>query len=421
MKSPLIKTLVMAVAAAVASGVAAFYYPWPEPVVASAIVGKPLFEPYDSTSVRSIRIVRFSAERNGLDQILLRRSGEKWIVPAHKNFIANNTSQIAAAANSLIDRIVLDETTDEQQAYLDFGVVDPDDYESTPNRSALGTKIVLEDRNRRELASLIVGRSLKNDPTGLKHYVRVPGQPNVYVIEFEQRALRTEFKSWVDPNLLQLSNQWPINKIVIENYRIDPTFQDAADPQRIYRAELNVVRQQLNLLSVKVAGDNGDWEKIGLTPAIRNQFQVIGSQIGAIQFSDVQRKNRELAKVFKAPKDGVNDSVFDSLRPFGVFKTGFKNSTFEFDSVGGEVSVETVDGVVASLHIGSIAENSDADNLQLSRYVIVCAGVDESMLEEPSPYVQSLSPDRFTDASWDWDTARTQARQVSETYYCIDH
>lgn len=38
----------------------------------------------------------------------------------------------------------------------------------------------------------------------------------------------------------------------------------------------------------------------------------------------------------------------------------------------------------------------------------------------PSDYVRSLSPDRFTDATWNWDEARRQAAQVYETYYGVD-
>ena len=46
----------------------------------------------------------------------------------------------------------------------------------------------------------------------------------------------------------------------------------------------------------------------------------------------------------------------------------------------------------------------------------------ESMLDEdPSPYVKSLSPDRFTEQSWDWPTARQQAQHCYETYYCLGH
>jgi glycine/D-amino acid oxidase-like deaminating enzyme len=46
----------------------------------------------------------------------------------------------------------------------------------------------------------------------------------------------------------------------------------------------------------------------------------------------------------------------------------------------------------------------------------------ESMQQHPpSEYVQSLSPDRFTESSWDWETATRQARHIYETYYCLGH
>ena len=44
----------------------------------------------------------------------------------------------------------------------------------------------------------------------------------------------------------------------------------------------------------------------------------------------------------------------------------------------------------------------------------------ESLLEpSPSPYVKSLSPDRFADGAWNWEEASVQARRVYETYYGI--
>ncbi|MBI1841484.1 MAG: FAD-binding oxidoreductase [Verrucomicrobia bacterium] len=44
----------------------------------------------------------------------------------------------------------------------------------------------------------------------------------------------------------------------------------------------------------------------------------------------------------------------------------------------------------------------------------------ESILEKnPSPYLHSLSPDRFTETSWTWEQARVQAAHVYETYYGV--
>ncbi len=45
----------------------------------------------------------------------------------------------------------------------------------------------------------------------------------------------------------------------------------------------------------------------------------------------------------------------------------------------------------------------------------------ESLGDNPSEYVTSLSPDRFADAEWDWADAAEQARGVYEQYYAIDH
>jgi glycine/D-amino acid oxidase-like deaminating enzyme len=46
----------------------------------------------------------------------------------------------------------------------------------------------------------------------------------------------------------------------------------------------------------------------------------------------------------------------------------------------------------------------------------------ESILDpDPSPYVKSLSPDRFDREPWDRETARRQAQHVYETYYSLGH
>jgi len=41
----------------------------------------------------------------------------------------------------------------------------------------------------------------------------------------------------------------------------------------------------------------------------------------------------------------------------------------------------------------------------------------ESLSANPSEYVKSLSPDRFQDGTWQWDSSQKQARGIYETYY----
>jgi glycine/D-amino acid oxidase-like deaminating enzyme len=46
----------------------------------------------------------------------------------------------------------------------------------------------------------------------------------------------------------------------------------------------------------------------------------------------------------------------------------------------------------------------------------------EALLEpKPSAYVQSLSPDRFTETGWSWEDARLRAQAIYERYYHIGH
>ncbi|MCI0430844.1 MAG: FAD-binding oxidoreductase [Rhodospirillales bacterium] len=47
--------------------------------------------------------------------------------------------------------------------------------------------------------------------------------------------------------------------------------------------------------------------------------------------------------------------------------------------------------------------------------------VDALTEKDPSPYLRSLSPDRFTEGSWDWAEVRASAQAVYETYYAIGH
>ncbi len=51
------------------------------------------------------------------------------------------------------------------------------------------------------------------------------------------------------------------------------------------------------------------------------------------------------------------------------------------------------------------------------------AGIGRHLVEsllDPSPYVRSLSPDRFA-GGWDWDEAARSARRCYETYYALGH
>lgn len=382
LKNAFATTLLMAIVAAVSSACAAYFYPWPEAVVVSEAVNQPLFDDYDTRSVRSIRLTQYNSQRNELEQLQVHRRGERWVLPQHQNFVANRGSQVSAAVNSLLNRIVLEKKSDDQQDHLEYGVVDPVKFESTPNRSALGQKIVLADRNKQELASLIVGAPLKSDPRGLKRYVRIPGQPGVYVIEFDPNALNMNFPAWVDSNLLQFTNETPLKDVTIEHYRIDP--QKIADGQRqpIYEARLQIENRQLDI-QLKVADDEGELKSVEVNTLQSQQVRSVVRSIIDLAFTDVRAKDDDVAKLLANPDKASEPADFASTQPFGFRATEFENNAWQFDAVGGEVAVRTEDGVVITILVGAIDTNSRNSSLKLNHYLMLVAGLDESLVPMP--------------------------------------
>ncbi|MGI9495573.1 MAG: DUF4340 domain-containing protein [Mariniblastus sp.] len=381
MNKPSFKTLFMVLLAVVTSGIAASFYPWPERVVESEMVGEPLFESYDTTAVRSIEIEKFNADKNEIEKIQLERDGEKWVLLQNRKYVASNASQVSAAANSLTGILVLEEKTEDQQDHFEYGVVDPEDHPTQPNRSGLGTKIVLGDRNGKPLGKLIVGAKLKDDPSGKKRFVRVPGQPSVYVVDFDPNALATEFERWVDPNLFQLSSSIPIEKIQVVDYRLTAN-QGVESESLKYRATLNVGQTGVNLLKLDLANGK-EWQASQISTKMREQAQSIYRQLLNISFSGVLRKNTEMQKLFEAPAAELDTTVLKSLENFGFYKVGFANGVYRFKSSGGEVSVTTRDGLKVTMYIGGLASRSSEEDLQLSYYVLFSAEVDESIFPMP--------------------------------------
>ena len=358
MKSPFVKTAFLAIIAALVSGAAATFYPWPEAVVESDLVGNTLFEEYDASSVRAIRIEKFNEDKQIVERVVLERSGEKWIIPGMKKFVSTAPTSIALTTKALNELTVLEEVTKDQQEFITYGVVDPSDFKPGAVGNSVGSKLTLQDRKGRDIASLIVGATRKNDlQQGTKsHFVRVPGQPAIYRVDFDKDILKTGFTNWVDANLLMLSGTLP-GFITIDNYRIDKQ-ETAATPKTSYRSKLVFKDGRISMLSFDSPGEGGQLQTMEPSNELKNQVELIGNQIGKIRFPDVAKKPSKLAKAFKKPLSSADDSLFTKLKEKGFIKKGFENETFDFDSFGGELSVSTADAVKTTLYIGDVAPNA---------------------------------------------------------------
>jgi hypothetical protein len=306
-------------------------------------------------------------------------------------------------------------------------VVDPVEYETATNRSSLGTKIILENRTGQELASLIVGPPLPQEgqQRQMKHFVRVPGQPNVYVVNIEPEAMATDFTRWISPNLLQLGSGVQFDSIEIKNYRITPDAIAEDDKQWSYFAMMDI---QGKAIQIQVPGKTAG-ELIAAEPTQENMnsLEQLGKYIGNIRFTDVRKKSADAAAILKRliPEDDTT-GVLESLQEFGFVKSGFEDA-FKFIASDGEVTIRTDDGVAVSILIGNLAENPTDGNLTLQRYVMLYAFTDQSIFPQPEKPAANDDPElanqeekeylrEVADRAKKIEKAKLRARELNQSY-----
>lgn len=386
MRSPAITTLLMGLTAAATSVVAAWFYPWPEIAARSDLVGKPLFESFEAQDVRSITITEFDADRNGVKQIALRRSGDSWIIPARQNFVANNANQISQAINS-VNANVLEQRSNDLQDHVEYGVIDPYEFESTRARNSLGKKIVLQDRNNRELASLIVGSAPRDDANAnqTRRFVRIAGKPGVYVVELPEEALTTDFANWVSPNLFELSETTPIKSLTIENYRSSKEQLAGAKHPKTWRYQLELLE---NKRTLKVLSDSNELKDSAIKP---EQMQAIQKAVTFISLTnvpliDARKKNRSLAELLKKSNAELGKGL-ERLTESGFVATNFVADQYfglEFASVGGRLTLRKSDGVSITFLVGDLVEAQSGTGADLNRLVMLYASFNPSVFPEPA-------------------------------------
>ena len=387
MKSASQITVLMLVLAAISVAGAIYYYPWPEIAVADEEVGQPLFEEYPVDMVRGIDIVALDAESRTPTRIQLGRRAEKWVIPSRQNFVATNSLLVGSVVNSLNDRTVVDVVSENAQDHIQYGVVDPDEFSASQNLEAVGRKISLTDRNNRKIAELIVGSKLKDDIT--KHYVRIPGKPRIYQIEFNDEMLKTEFTYWVSPNPLQLktNEQSPglsINSLMIRNNRpATDAGQSGVIP--VYEAMISAGQQnmEIDFLRIPEPDDGQPWKTIKTTP--EQDARLAGSLRGLFPLptDDVRRKSKAAADALRKPIDDAPDA-FEDFPGFGFYEPKLENGRWDFVAESGSVTIAAREGVLITLFLGRTGTQNSMSKTRFNHFMMIHAGVDHSRLKEPS-------------------------------------
>jgi len=372
-------TALMGLLAAATVFGAIFYYPKTAEIVVDAKVNQNLFEAYETSDVRTISIAQFSEESNRIEQFRLRRKGERWVIPSAGDFPATQIARIGEVAKSLLDRTVLSLVTKDQQGHVEYGVIDPSEP-GTNSRSSLGMRIDLLDRNRSEIANLIIGKPVPGSTDGVpRYYVRVPGQPAVYELEIPKDIFQTRFEGWVSPNLMELpvsSQDIQLQEIKINNYRIDTKKMGFGKPQPVYRFQVGAGEGNQKFEVFK----DGEFTSQELSTVKWTVAQPSLVSLVNIRFVDVLGKPKAAAKVLRTPAAISDATAFKSLEPFG-FRISKED---DFEAANGEVSTVTTDGVRVRMLIGSLAQRADSENLDLHFHAMLVAALEDSNFEDPT-------------------------------------
>ena len=373
------------------------------PVIAG-MVGKPLFEKFtDPTTAASLKILRYDTpSENYVDfEVARDRKVGLWTIPSHESYPADAGKQMSDAANLFVDLKVVGVATQKKSEQALFGVVEPNKQNADKGGDGVGMLVQLRDEKGNMLADLIIGKEDKN-----KRYVRVPSEDVVYVVDLETSSLSTDFKKWIEPDLLKLSSN-DIETLGVRDYQIVQVQQGLA-LDRKYEADLTF------------ATTNGQWEASRITsyesdpPTERpltpdeqlntTKLNEIKNTLDNLKIADVVKKPAGLAADLKADSNLLkNTESLSSLQRRGFFPNPNQKGDegIEFFAKSGELIVTLKDGVQYLLRFGASAgaeinavepeagkDGETKEEFSINRFMLVTARVDESKF--PMPELERL-------------------------------
>ena len=397
------KTGLFWLAALVVFGIG-MYAGWPTPTRDRPLQGTTLFEKFtDPLAAADLKVVTFDEAAGELEEFVVRKNSENiWTIASKSDYPADALDQVTKAANALIGLKALDVQTTDPEDHAELGVLEPDVRKLQVGDEGVGRLVTFRDRDRGELASVIIGDSVKGEED--KRYVRRPGQDPVYVVKFDPSSVTTRFADWIEEDLLQLSSI-EIDRVLVEDYEAQ-----LGGPQRfslrrnyLYEVQQDDTGWQLQRLAEYAEGDlSGDPTpvEIGddqtLDTAKLNEMK---NALDDLKFVDAFRKPKGVGATLQADAELVkDDETVRSLISRGFYPVSFGDSDrVELLSANGEMQVSTKDGVRYTLRFGNIASaggdeapNSDdvegdaaIDREGVNRFLLVTTSVDESQFPAP--------------------------------------
>jgi hypothetical protein len=171
----------------------------------------------DPGMVRSLEVVDFDEDTATAHPFKVRVQDGAWTIPSHYDYPVDGMEHLARTAAAIIalkkDNVATENVSEHERT----GTLDPLD-ETLPILRGRGTRVIVQGEHNRNLADIIIGRQLADRPTF--RYVRLAGQPRVYVAAAGDLRLSTRFTDWIDSDLLKI--EWAdVDQMIVRDYSVD--------------------------------------------------------------------------------------------------------------------------------------------------------------------------------------------------------
>ena len=369
------------------------------------VAGQPLYDTLTNPlSVTSLEIIEFDDQRGEIHPLQVSQVDVKgkarWSIPSHDNYPADAKDQVASAAAGLMGLKIVERVSEDQGDQREYGVVDPDPKSLKVGDTGVGMKVIMRDKDGKNLLSLIVGKEVKDRP-GLR-YVRKSGEASIYIVEAKTDKLSTKFENWIERNLLGI-NSFDIKRLWIRDHSVDQInaaliqrgemvveYNDAGEPK------WKLVEDR-RFVTNKAKPTEGEWASIALTKDQElntARLDELKTALDDLKIVDIRKKPAGLSADLKAAADFTShQEAVKSLASMGFFAAEVNNKEVEVFSNDGEIRIVMKDGVEYVLRFGEIAgttqkdRNADAKKDKkssgLNRYLFVMANFQPNVLTKP--------------------------------------
>ncbi|MCE2786271.1 MAG: DUF4340 domain-containing protein, partial [Pirellula sp.] len=365
---------------------------------ATARVNQVLFEKFtDPLEASSLKILKYDTDSEQYREFEVAKDNRNgvWTIPSNESYPADANKQMSEAANLFVGLKVLNVASEKRDDQKLFGVLEPDKKKESEGGEGVGMLVQFRNTKGDSLVDLIIGKEDAQDPK--KRFVRIPSEDVIYVAEVNTAPLSTDFKQWIESDLLKLSAN-DIETLGIRNYSLLPTNQNTLEFVPNYDADItyNVREAKWNPTSMTVYQEGKPAPRLLDVSEELNSTKLneMKSALDNLRIVNVSRKPTGVAADLKVEQ--LSDETKLALQRRGFFaQRGTTGNGYEIFSMNGDLQVTLKDGVQYLLRFGKGAgasfEPTEAEEsteegqkkVSLNRFLMVTTRIDESKFPQP--------------------------------------